>query len=280
MNSDANSKAHSIRRRCMRIAITLIVIYLVVVALMVLFESFLVYPAPGPVKGDWTLQKDVQEFTLQSEDGTELVGWMVQHRKPRFHILYFHGNAENVALILPVLRNIRDQLDATVLAVDYRGYGKSSGKPNESGLCADGIAAFEFFQKECGIEGSEIVVFGRSLGGGVAVHVASERSIKALVLQSTFDSMVDVAAKKIPWLPVRWLMRNRFESIRHAEKIECPLVQFHGTTDEIVPLEHGYQLFESIDVSNKKFHKLENTGHNDPARAALYRRLREFLMAL
>ena len=251
--------------------------YVLVVVLMVLFENSLVYPAPGSDVGNWEPATPVEEVRFTSEDGTELVGWIIQHPNPKFHILYCHGNAENIALTLPLLLEIQSQFQATIFAFDYRGYGKSSGKPFEAGLCQDGDAALQFFAEHQNRTTEDVVVFGRSLGGGVAVFLASRHSVKALVLHSTFDEMVGVAAGKFWWAPVRLLMKNRFVSTEHAGKVNCSVIQFHGSGDRVIPIEHGKRLHEHFNVTQKRFLEFEGSGHNDPTPISFYREVRAFL---
>ncbi len=250
--------------------------YLLIVVLMVLFERYLVYPAPGSDMGNWQPDAPFEEVRFDSNDGTQLVGWIIEHPAPKFYVLYFHGNAENVALTLPTLLEIRQYLEATVLAVDYRGYGKSGGKPFERGLCADGQAALKFFAENRGLRSDQIVVMGRSVGGAVATYVASENDVQALVLQSTFDEMVGVAAKKFPWISVRLLMRNRFVATAWAERVRCPVIQFHGTADRIVPMQHGQKLHEHFDVPHKSFNEVPGGRHNDANRPLFYQKSKRF----
>ena len=147
------------------------------------------------------------------------------------------------------------------LFLNYRGYGGSDGKPNEEGLVADGLAAYKFLGQR-DVSGDQIILFGESLGAAVAVQVASQREIKALILEAPFTSAVDVAAKAYPYLPSRWLMKDRFESINHIKFIGAPLLIIHGEADQVVPFSLGERLFADA-VDPKSLMAVPDVGHNE-----------------
>ena len=146
-------------------------------------------------------------------------GWFLDHPEPLDAVLYCHGNGEDISFNLDLARLLRDELDAAVLLFDYRGYGKSEGKPHEAGVVADGLAAQRWLAERTGRSPRRTVLIGRSLGGGVATAVAAQQGAQALVLQSTFTRMTDAAASHYPWLPVHWLMRNRYDSLARLARL-------------------------------------------------------------
>jgi fermentation-respiration switch protein FrsA (DUF1100 family) len=170
----------------------------------------------------------------------------------------------------------RDELQANVLVFDYRGYGRSDGKPNESGVTLDAMAARKWLSERVAVNESDIVLVGRSLGGGVATSIAANIVPKALVLQNTFTSLPDVAAEHYPWLPVQWVMRNRFDSISKIKKCTCPIFQSHGTSDEVVDFELAKRLYEQAN-SPKEFFQIDGGTHNDVDLPQYFIRLRSFL---
>jgi fermentation-respiration switch protein FrsA (DUF1100 family) len=167
-----------------------------------------------------------------------------------------------------------------VFLFDYRGYGHSSGAPNEVGCVADGSAAQHWLANRMGMRPDDVVLLGRSLGGGVAVALAASNGARALVLENTFPSMTDVAAIHYPWLPVRLTMDNRYDCISQIRKYRGPLLQSHGALDEIVPREQGRRLFEAARGRPKRWVEFAGLGHNDSWPASYYDDLSVFVEGL
>ncbi|MCA9216235.1 MAG: alpha/beta hydrolase [Planctomycetales bacterium] len=249
-----------LKHRFYRISRWPVAVYLSIIACMMFIENSLVYfPQKYPAGGEWNA--GFEDAWFVADDGTKLHGWFAEHESPERHVLYLHGNGGNVAGLRYVAEVYRELLDANVLVFDYRGYGRSEGKPNESGVIQDSRAARRWLADRVGVAESEIVLIGRSLGGGAAISIASEIHPQALVLQNTFTSLPDVAQWHYPWLPVRWLMRNRYDSISKIGSIKCPVLQSHGTRDRVVPFDIGERLFQQID-SEKQFITLADGTHN------------------
>ena len=160
-------------------------------------------------------------------------------------------------------------MGAAVLVFDYRGYGKSEGKPDEPGVLADARAARTWLAEKAGVAENRIVLMGESLGGAVAVDLAADGA-RALILENTFSSMPDVAAYHYPWLPVRLLMRTQFNSVAKIRSYHGPLYQSHGDRDSIVPLQLARRLFDAANEP-KRFLLVEGADHNDRALAAILR---------
>jgi fermentation-respiration switch protein FrsA (DUF1100 family) len=162
-------------------------------------------------------------------------------RAARGLVLFFHGNAGNISHRLDYLRMFHD-LGLTTLIVDYRGYGRSSGTPSEEGTYRDAETAWRHATQVLGNPASRIVVFGESLGGGVAAQLAAENRPGALVLASTFTSVPEMGAELYPLLLVRLLARIRYDSLARLEQISCPLLVIHSRDDGIIPFTHGQRL--------------------------------------
>ena len=220
---------------------------------------------------------EFEDVEFVSEDATKLHGWFLDHPNPRAYLLYCHGNGEHVAHVGPVAQQLRSQLDVAVFAFDYRGYGRSEGSANEDGVLADGRAAFRWLAERANIEPNQVLLMGRSLGGAVAVDLASEHQCRALILESTFPNMPDVAARLHWWAPVRLLLRTRLDSVEKIAQYRGALLQSHGTADELIPLSFGRRLFDAVPVADKHFVELEGLGHNDYPPADYYEQLREFV---
>jgi fermentation-respiration switch protein FrsA (DUF1100 family) len=258
-----------------------LVTYLLVVLIMTFLESWLVYPVPPFERSDWQpAGLDYEDVWMASADGTRLQGGFVPHPDPMFAVLYCHGNGEHVADNGELAAELRDRLQASVLVFDYRGYGQSDGKPHEAGLIADGVAAQKWLAERMGMDASETVVMGRSIGSGVAVAVAADHGARALIIECAFSRLTDVAAMHYPWLPVRLVMRNRFDSIGRIERYSGPLLQSHGTADRIVPIELAHRLFDAAPTEKKQFVELPGRGHNDYPPSSYYGEIATFLQRL
>ena len=239
----------------------------------------MVYPVPPALPGV-VYDEASEEVFFESADGTKLEGRYYPSVGSQRVILYCQANGEDIAHNDPYLSFLRDALSASVFSVNYRGYGRSDGRPHERGVIEDGLAAQRWVAEREDLELDEIVVYGRSLGGGVAVAVAAQQGARALVLHGTFSSLPDVAARFFGWLPVRWLMRNRFPSVNRIQNYQGPLIQFHGTDDEVIPFALGRQLFEAAASEDKEFIEVVGGTHNEPLPEECYLKMREFLDGL
>ena len=244
--------------------------------LMIFEESLIFFPSPYP-EGDWR-PADVhfEDAEFDSADGTSLHGWYAACKDARAVVLFCHGNAGNVTDRAHTLAALHDLVGVSVLIFDYRGYGKSQGRPSEEGVLADGRAARAWLAEKEGIDPSEIVLLGRSLGGAVAVNLAVEDGARALVLESTFTSMAEVGGYHYPWLPVRTLLRTRLDSAAKIGRYRGPLLQSHGDADRVIPYGLGQKLFEAANEP-KRLVTIPGGGHNNAQPAEYYQALIEFL---
>lgn len=246
--------------------------------LIKLIERSLVYPRPSRERGDWRPRwLRPQNVWFRSADNTKLHGWFLPNPDARRLIVYCHANAEHVADQANLVFRLQSHLAATVFVFDYRGYGRSRGKPHERGCVADGMAAQRWLADREGVDTADIVVMGRSIGGGVGAAMAAEQGARALVLEATFPRMTDVAASLYPWLPVRLVMSNRYNSIRRIQKYNGPVFQCHGSDDEVVPVKLARRLFDAAPGPNKQFYEVAYGRHNDSLPPAYYAALAEFL---
>jgi fermentation-respiration switch protein FrsA (DUF1100 family) len=255
-----------------------LVAYLLVLLLAMWFEESLIFfPFKYPA-GDWTPAGIVvEDANFTAADGTKLHGWYVPHEEPAAYVLFLHGNAGNVTDRIEALRALHDTVGAAVLILDYRGYGRSEGKPNEQGVLQDARAARSWLAERAGIDESQIVLLGESIGGAVAVQLAAEAPPRALVLQNPFTSMPDVAAVHYPFLPVRLLMDTQLNSLAKIKDYRGPLMISHGADDEVVPLAQGRRLFDAASSQQKQFFEIPGGTHNELLPPAYYLALREFL---
>jgi uncharacterized protein len=256
-------------------------VYCLALLLLLLLENTLLYPAPKYPAGDWTAAYlSHEEVVFPSADGTQLVGWLVEHPNPRAVVLYCHGNGESLGYLGPYLQELRDRRQVTVFAFDYRGYGKSGGSPNEMGILADGDAAQQWLAQRLNLRPDQIVLMGRSLGGGVAVDLAVKNGARGLILQNTPSSMPDAAALLYWFAPVHWFMKNRYDSVSKIGRYGGPVLMSHGTADTLVPLALGRKLFQAVTSRERRFFEIHNGGHNDPDPPEYEAALDEFLRSL
>ena len=202
---------------------------------------------------------EFEDVWLEASDGVKTHGWFVPGASART-VLYFHGNAGNISHRLHTIRQFRD-LGWSVLIVDYRGYGKSEGRPREKGMYMDAQAAWAYLTDVRGIADADIVIFGRSLGGSVAAWLAWKNSPGALIVDSAFMSVPDVAADVYPWLPVRLLSRFKHATGSYVTAVDVPILVVHSRDDEIIPFHHGESIFAAANEP-KSFLELRG-GHND-----------------
>nr|WP_018954549.1 alpha/beta hydrolase [Thioalkalivibrio sulfidiphilus] len=203
---------------------------------------------------------DYEDVYLTTDDGVRLHGWFVPAPEPRGVLLFFHGNAGNISHRMASIRIFRE-LGLSVFIIDYRGYGRSEGRPSEIGLRRDARAAWAWLRETREIPAREIVVFGRSLGAAVAVDLAREHPPGALILESAFTSAADLGAEVYPWLPVGRLLRHRHEVIESLPQVRVPTLIAHSRHDEIVSFDHALRLM-AVAHDGAVLLEMEG-GHND-----------------
>ncbi|TVS12287.1 MAG: alpha/beta hydrolase [Planctomycetaceae bacterium] len=275
----------------LRLVLLGVAVYFSVVFMLAFLQRSLIYfPARAASirPADAGLSEDrVSAVQITSDDGLTLHGWQVS---PTPHtpspiedatpgnaiegpaILYFPGNAGHRGYRGDELRTLAD-LGADVFLIDYRGYGENAGRPTEANLTRDAMSVWRYLVETRGIDPSQIILFGESLGGGVAVRLAADAcrdgsAPGGLILRSSFSSLVDVAAHHYPWMPVRLLLLDRFESQQHIADVTSPILMIHGSRDSIAPIRYARQLFDaapmqSADGHPKRFAELDGADHND-----------------
>jgi|SRR5262245_8760216 len=217
---------------------------------------------------------EAQEIVLDTTDGEKVVVWHVPPDAERPVVIYFQGNGGG--LNLRAWRFHQLVADGTgLIAVNYRGFGGSSGSPSEDGLLRDAAAAYEFAARL--YPARRIAVWGESLGTGVAVALAAECPVARVILESPFTSTADIAAAIYPFVPVRWFMKDQFHSDRRVGRITAPVLILHGTADNVVPLSYGERLYALIRAP-KRFVHLANAGHNDHDEHSATQLVQAFLM--
>ena len=202
---------------------------------------------------------EAEEVVLDTADGERVIVWHVPPRGDKPVFLYFHGNGASLRWRLDRFRALTAD-GSGLVALSYRGYGGSSGRPTEAGLIEDASAAYAFAAARYPAE--RIVLWGESLGSGVAVALAAEKPVARVVLQSPFTSAADIAARRYWFVPVRLLMKDQFRSDLRIGKVTAPVLVLHGDRDDIVPMALGERLYELINAP-KRFVRFPGGGHND-----------------
>jgi uncharacterized protein len=218
----------------------------------------------------------MEEVVLATRDGTRIAGVLLLPPAARAPlVIYFGGNAQDATLEAP---EVEAQYGArAVLLVNYRGYGRSQGRPGEAALVADALELFDWAARRTDIDATRIAVHGRSLGSGVAVRVAAERPARCVVLTSPFESALAVARAAYPWLPVTLLMRHRFDSAAHAPRIKAPALFLIGEADTLIAPRSSRAL-EARWGGPVEEVALPGMGHNDVSMHPRYAAsIREFL---
>jgi len=240
-------------------------------------DSMIFYPTPGAELRPEQLGLVGEDVFLETEDGVRIHAFWLPAQGADRALLFLHGNAGNASHRLPNAAALVS-LGVSVLLLDYRGYGLSEGRPSEDGAYADARAGLRWLVEERGIPESRIVVFGRSLGGAVAVDLVQGRPVAGVILESTFTSLGGMASA-IFGRPVSALVRGRFDSASKIAALRAPLLSFHGDRDEIVPYALGRALFDAAPGS-KAFETIEGAGHNDTTQVggrAYFERIGRFL---
>lgn len=242
----------------------LVGLYLLLLLLVWVFQRRLIYfpDSRSVVRPQGEVWHQLRDVTLQTEDGVELQAWYWPGSKPGT-VLFFHGNAGNRAGRAWFIRGLHD-LGYGVLLPDYRGYGGSGGEPSETGFYKDAASCLAWLREN--VAGS-VVYLGSSIGSGVACELARRAPPQGLVLQSGFSSLIDVASSAYPFLPVGWLLRDRYDNMAKIDEAACPLLIIHGAADQIAPLRFARDLYERA-RQPKEWIEIPTAGHNDLVDAA------------
>ena len=247
-----------------RIVLVAIAVYVTLGVFMYFFQPRLLYlpgvPSRAHMATPQAIGLDYEPVRIETGDGVTLDAWFIPAANPRGTLLFFHGNAGNISHRLQSIA-IFHELGLSVLIVDYRGYGASTGEPSEDGTYADALAAWRYLTETRGVPANRIILFGRSLGSAVAANLASRTTPTALILESAFTSAPDLAADHYWFFPARWLTRFRYDTRTALASIGCPLLLVHSRHDEIVPFAHGRALLDAA-REPKQFLELRG-GHND-----------------
>ncbi len=213
-----------------------------------------------------------EQTTVRTADNIQLDSWFIPASDAAPTLLFFHGNAGNISHRLASIATFHD-LDLNVFIFDYRGYGRSTGKPSESGVYRDAEAVWQYLTKHRGIDPHRIIVFGRSLGGAIAAWLAAHTQPAAVIIESSFTSVPELASKLYPLAPTRLLTRLQFNTLEHIQNVRSPLLVIHSHEDDLIPFAHGKALYETAQVPKQFLELIGNHGDGFMSnRQALYPR--------
>jgi hypothetical protein len=200
-----------------------------------------------------------EDIILTVRDGVKITGWFIPSRLHRATLIFCHGNGGNISHRLEKIK-VFNELGLDVLIFDYRGYGLSEGSPSEEGLYLDAGSVYDYLINVKKVPVQKIIVYGESLGGAVAIDLASKQDVAGIIIEGTFTSVKDMARRYFPFIPT-FIISSRFDSLRKIKDVKSPKLIFHSTGDEIVPLDMGKRLFHAASKP-KAFIEIEG-GHND-----------------
>ena len=207
--------------------------YLIFVGFLFIFQSQYIYFPERTLSADpSSIGLHFESVSFETVDGVKLSGWFIPSESAKGVILFCHGNAGNISHRLESIQ-IFNRFGLDIFIFDYRGYGQSQGKPSEQGTYKDAEAAWRYLIEERQVLPNEIIVFGRSLGAAVASWLAQSHTPGALILESTFTSLADIAATLYPYLPVRLLLRFEYNTAEYLGRVDCPVLIVHSHDDEM-----------------------------------------------
>jgi len=248
-------------QRLKKIGFYLFILLSLLILMLTLFQEKLIFlPTKLPQDYHYSFEHDFEEIFLKTDDGANLNALHFKTEEPKGLLLYFHGNAGDLSKWGHVVAPFVD-LGYDVLVMDYRNYGKSTGKLSEEGLYNDAQLFYDYAKKE--YPADKIVIYGRSMGASIATQLASRNKAKKLLLETPFYSLLDVAQDRFPLLPIKQLLKYKMPSFKYIRQVRAPIRIFHGTADDVVSYKSGKKLFDSIPGHDKKMYPIEGGNHNN-----------------
>lgn len=247
--------------KLLNILISLVSIYIFLVILVYFLQDQFIFQGEElDPDHQFNFETPFEEIDLVMEDGANINLLIFRANQPKGLMVYYHGNAGNLEGWGHVVEYFAS-LGYDVAVMDYRGYGKSTGKRNQKTLLSDALKVYNYFKHEYSEE--SIVIYGRSLGTGIASYVASQTNPGKLILETPYYSFVTLAKSSMPIFPVGLLLKYRFPTYKYLLDVDCPVIVFHGTEDMIVPFKQGVRLFENLDQDKATMFVIDGGSHNN-----------------
>lgn len=244
-----------------RIILYILIFFIFIFAYLKYFEKNRIY---YPLEDLSFTPEDIglkyEDIYFETEDNLMLNGWFIPVDNARGTLIFCHGNAGNISHRLEIIL-IFNKLSLNVFIFDYRGYGRSQGKPSEQGLYKDTEASYQYIISRSDIDKERIVIYGKSIGANVAIDLASKVKTSLLISEGSFTSAYDMGRKLFPYLPIKWMISIKFDAIGKIKNIKTPKLIIHSKDDEIIPFSMGERLFEAA-AEPKEFYQMQGT-HNE-----------------
>ena len=223
--------------------LTIFAIYFLVLVFLYFYQRNLLYhPNENNYSGD-KISVDIEKVKIQTADNIELLGWYHEKNLKDYKTLvYFHGNAGSLENRIHKLNHFQD-MNINFLIIAWRGFNGNKGKPSERGLYVDGKSAIDWLKKK-GVDEKNLILYGESLGTGVATHLAQNKNYAGVILETPFTSMVNAAKNFYPYIPINLLLKDKFENFKKVKNINTPILVMHGEVDQIVPFSMGKKIYE------------------------------------
>ena len=266
------------RNFLLEVIIGVILIYLSILVLLFIFQRNLMYlPEENNYSGD-KIKVDIEKVKINTSDNLDLLGWFHKKDLKKFKtILYFHGNAGKLENRIHKLNHFKD-MEVNFLIIAWRGFSGNKGKPSEKGLYIDGNSATRWL-KNLGLNEEDIILYGESLGTGIATEIAQNSNFAGLILETPFTSMVDAAKNVYPYIPVGLLLKDRYENYKKIKNINIPILVMHGEADQIVPFRMGKKIYD-IAKQPKYYHFTKYDDHMMEYDENLVSELKKFIKSL
>ena len=223
--------------------LTIFVIYFLVLVFLYFYQRNLLYHPNENNYSEDKISVDIEKVKIQTADNIELLGWYHEKNLKDYKTLvYFHGNAGSLENRIHKLNHFQD-MNINFLIIAWRGFNGNKGKPSERGLYVDGKSAIDWLKKK-GVDEKNLILYGESLGTGVATHLAQNKNYAGVILETPFTSMVDAAKNFYPYIPINLLLKDKFENFKKVKNINTPILVMHGEVDQIVPFSMGKKIYE------------------------------------
>ena len=231
------------RKNLLQLFLIILFLYFFVLVFLYFYQRNLLY---HPNENNYSEDKilvDIKKVKIQTLDNIELLGWYHEKNLKDYKtLIYFHGNAGSLENRIHKLNHFQD-MNINFLIIAWRGFSGNNGKPSEQGLYEDGKSAIDWLIKK-GVSEKNLILYGESLGTGVATHLAQNKNFAGIILETPFTSMIDAAKIFYPYIPVKLLLKDKFENYKKIKKINIPVLVMHGEADQIVPFKMGKKIYE------------------------------------
>ena len=235
------------RNNLLQIILFIFFIYFLILVFLYFYQRNLLYHPNENNYSEDRISVEIENVKIKTSDNIELLGWYHEKNLKDFKtLIFFHGNAGSLENRIHKLNHFRD-MNINFLIIAWRGFSGNKGNPSEQGLYEDGKSAIDWLIKK-GVSEKNLILYGESLGTGVATHLAQNKNYAGVILETPFTSMIDAAKKFYPYIPVKFLLKDKFENYKKIKNINSPILIMHGEVDQLVPFSMGKKIYE---IANK-----------------------------